>query len=85
MHDRAEVDAAVTNLKGIWSRLDRHLRDRRFVAGDTLTMGDLPVGVMCYRYHALGVDRAPLPNLQAWYERLQARPAFREHVMLPLA
>jgi glutathione S-transferase len=85
VHDRAEVDAAVTNLKGIWSRLDHHLRDRRFVAGDTLTMGDLPVGVMCYRYHALGVDRAPLPNLQAWYERLQTRPAFREHVMLPLA
>ena len=43
-------------------RLDHHLRDRRFVAGDTLTMGDIPVGAMCYRYHALGVDRAPAPE-----------------------
>jgi glutathione S-transferase len=83
-HEQAEIDAAVANLKTIWERLDRHLRDRRFVAGDTLTMGDIPVGATCYRYHALGVDRAPLPNLQAWYERLQSRPAFREHVMLPL-
>ena len=83
-HDQAQVDAAVANLKAIWARLDHHLRDRRFVAGDTLTMGDIPVGAVCYRYHALGVDRAPLPNLQAWYERLQSRPAFREHVMLPL-
>ena len=23
-------------------------------------MGDIPVGVLCHRYHALGVDRAPL-------------------------
>ena len=83
-HAQVEVDAAVANLKTIWGRLDHHLRDRRFVAGDALTMGDIPVGAMCYRYHALGVDRAPLANLQAWYERLQSRPAFREHVMLPL-
>ena len=34
--------------------------------------------------HALGVDRAPLPHLLAWYEGLQARQAFREHVTLPL-
>jgi glutathione S-transferase len=24
-----------------------------------------------------------MPHLQAWYERLQARPAYREHVMVP--
>jgi glutathione S-transferase len=47
-------------------------------------MGDIPVGVLCHRYHALGVDRAPLANLDAWYERLKERAAFREHVMIPL-
>jgi glutathione S-transferase len=64
--------------------LDAHLKGRRFVAGDELTMGDIPVGVMCYRYHALGVARPPLAHLGAWYERLQAREAFRRHVMIPL-
>jgi glutathione S-transferase len=48
-------------------------------------MGDIPVGTLCHRYHALGVERARLGNLEAWYERLQARDAFREHVMLPLS
>jgi glutathione S-transferase len=83
--DRSGIDAAVDNLKEIWSRLDAHLKERPFVAGDHLTMGDIPVGTLCYRYHALGIDRAPLPHLEAWYEKLQARDAFRSHVMIPLS
>ena len=83
--DRPAIDAAVNSLKDIWSRLDAQLKDRTFVAGDCLTMGDIPVGTMCYRYHALGIERAPLPHLEAWYDKLQARDAFRRHVMIPLS
>lgn len=83
-HDQRGIDAAVNNLKEIWARLDAWLKDRPFVAGESLTMGDIPVGTMCYRYHALGVERAPLRHLEAWYERLTARDAFRQHVMIPL-
>ncbi len=28
-------------------------------------------------------ERPPLPAVRAWYERLQQRPAYREHVMIP--
>jgi glutathione S-transferase len=83
--DQGPIDAAVAALKEIWSRLDGHLSGRRFVAGDELTMGDIPVGTLCHRYHALGVERAPLRHLEAWYERLTSRPAFRTHVMVPLS
>ena len=83
--DQPAINAAVNNLKEIWSRLDAHLRNRLFVAGGSLTMGDIPVGTMCYRYHALGVERAPLPHLEAWYQRLTARDAFRTHVVIPLS
>ncbi len=83
-HDRAQIDAAGSNLKASWARLDRHLRGRQFVAGDRLTMGDIPVGAACYRYYTLDLDRAPLEHVLAWYERLKSRDAFRQHVMLPL-
>ena len=82
--DRAAIDAAAEKLKEIWARLDRHLSGRPFVAGDRLTIGDIPVGVLCYRYHALDIERAPLANLSAWYDRLKSRAAFRQHVMIPL-
>jgi len=82
--DPERIAAATERLKELWGRLDRHLDGRAFVAGDQLTMGDIPVGTLCYRYHALGIERAPLRRLEAWYERLTSRDAFRRHVMLPL-
>ena len=83
--DRAAIDAAVARLEEIWTRLDGHLANRSFVAGDDFTLGDIPVGVLCYRYHALGVERPRLEHLEAWYARLTAREAFRVHVMIPLS
>ncbi len=83
--DTPKIDAAVESLKSLWDRLDRHLGERSFVAGDAFTMGDIPVGAMCHRYHALGVERAASENVAAWYERLKRRPAYQAHVMLPLS
>ncbi len=67
----------------LFRMLDRHLADKNFLAGDTLTMGDIAAGAQCYRYFELEIDRPAIPNVEAWYERLQARPAYREHVMVP--
>lgn len=64
--------------------LDAALADRPFVAGDQLTMGDIPVGCAFHRFHALPIERPELPNLARWYGRLAAGAAFRRHVMLPL-
>jgi len=83
--DQARIDAAVESLKSLWQRLDQHLGDRSFVAGDEFTIGDIPVGAMCHRYHALAVERAAMENVPAWYERLKRRPAYQAHVMLPLS
>jgi glutathione S-transferase len=63
--------------------LDRHLEGRHFVAGDQLTFGDIPAGSQLYRYFELEIDRPALPSVEAWYERLRERPAYREHVMVP--
>lgn len=83
--DVSAIDAAARSLTAIWERLDEHLERRSFVAGDRFTMGDIPVGAMYHRYHALGVKRAAFKSLTAWYERLKERPAYRAHVMLPLS
>jgi len=64
--------------------LDAALADRPFVAGDSLTMGDIPIGGVIYRWYALDIDRPERPNIRAWYERLQERPGFAEHIMIPL-
>ena len=63
--------------------LDRHLADRAFMLGDALTLADIPIGTNLYRYFNLAIDRPSVPNVEAWYARLQARGAYRAHVMVP--
>lgn len=63
--------------------LDRHLQDWAFIAGDAITIGDIPAGTQLYRYFTLEIERPSLPNVEAWYARLRERPAYREHVMVP--
>ena len=82
--DMAAVAAAAARLAPLWQVLDGHLADRRYVAGNRLTMGDVPAGCAFYRYINLPIDRPPLPNLQLWYQNLKARDAYRRHVMIPV-
>jgi glutathione S-transferase len=82
--DHGAIDAAARRLGVTWRVLEAQLAGRRFVAGDRLTIGDIPVGAACYRYLGLPIERPSLPNIEAWYERLKQHSAYREHVMLPI-
>ena len=63
--------------------LDRHLDGQAYVASDSLTMGDITVGATLFRYFTLEIERPSLPNVEAYFARLEARPAYAEHVMVP--
>ena len=54
--------------------LDQHLAGREYVAGDSLTIGDIPVGAAAFRYYTLVEERPAMPNLDRWYASLGARP-----------
>lgn len=82
--DPAAIEANRKEMEKLAGVLDAQLKNRAFITGDTLTMGDIPVGCFIYRWYALPVEHGDHPHLRAWYERLAARPAFRAHVMLPL-
>ena len=64
-------------------KLDCLLERRRFLLGDTLSLADIAVGTSLYRYFELEIERPVVPNVEAWYRRLQQRPAYRQHVMIP--
>lgn len=64
--------------------LDAHLKNRAYIVGDALTMGDIPLGCAIWRWMGLPIARPDFPNVQRWYDTLAARPAYRKIVMLPL-
>jgi glutathione S-transferase len=82
--DMAAVEAARARCIKSLTLLDAQLTGKKFLGGTTFTMGDIPLGVAAYRWFALNVERPPLRNLEAWYLRLTERPAYQQHVMLPL-
>jgi glutathione S-transferase len=83
--DSAGIAAAGQIMTEAWQLLDAHLAATPYVAGDGLSMADIPLGCACYRYYALDIAPPDMAHLLAWYERLQAREAFREHVMIALS
>ena len=85
--DLAAVAAAVAEMNGALTLLDRHLGTHAFVAGEAFSMGDIPVGAAAYRWLALeGIERPAWPALERWHAALGERPAFREHVAgIPLS
>lgn len=54
----------------------------RFLCGDDLTLADIQFGHCLYRYFDIAIERPDRPALRRYYDRLAARPAFREHVMV---
>ena len=82
--DMAAIKKATADAGKLWGRLDQKLEGRTHVAGNHLTMGDIPAGCFVHRWYALDVERPDLKNVKAWYERLKARPAYAKNVMAPL-
>ena len=60
--------------------MDDQLGRTSYLAGDAFSYGDIPVGIMIYRYMQLIPERPPTRNLDRWYDAIAARPAFREQV-----
>ena len=82
--DHDAINASIERGCEVWGMLDRRLANHAYVAGDTFTMGDIPIGPQAHRWFNLVEKRPPMPNLEAWYRRLTERPAFRKNVMIPI-
>jgi len=64
--------------------LDQALSGQPYVAGQSFTMADIPLGLAAFRWYNLEMERAAMPNIDAWFARLSARPAMKPHLELPL-
>jgi glutathione S-transferase len=82
--DLDQIQRSIERGWNVWRILDRHLERNEYVAGDAFTMGDIPLGPQIHRWLELVEDQPAMPNLEAWYQRLTERPAFREHCMNPI-
>ena len=81
--DTSKVQESAKQTAELLQIFENHMADRKFVVGESLTMGDIPLGSMMFKYYSLDIERPPLPSIEAWYARLCERDAYREHCMSP--
>jgi len=77
----ADLEDLIVRTRKPLDLLSNALTGRHYVAGDTLTMGDIPIGMILNRWFSLPVDRPAYPVLEDYYARLKTRPAYVRHVV----
>ena len=82
--DPAALEASRLRAIDLWRIVEAQLGHGDYLAGPTLTLADICVGIWAYRWHAYPIERPSLPRLKAWYERLGRSPGFATHIARPL-
>ncbi|MEE2655871.1 MAG: glutathione S-transferase [Pseudomonadota bacterium] len=83
--DLKAIEVARKKLSANIAIMDTQLSNSTYLAGNTFTVGDVPLGITAYRWFNMEIEREPYINVQRWYDLLCDRPAFQEHVMNPMA
>jgi glutathione S-transferase len=75
--DPQVIASSVAATDQVLALLDQHLARQPFIAGERLTMADLPIACEVHRWVNLPQPRTPRPHLDRWYEAILARPSTR--------
>jgi glutathione S-transferase len=82
--DQAAIEAARRKALIAWTIIEDALEGSHFLAGSELSLAEIVMGTLVYRWHAFPLERPPLRNLKSWYERMRERPAFKTHIEIPI-
>jgi len=82
--DWVAIKAAIKECEDLLAMVEQTLGEQPYLGGKEISMGDIPLGSFIYAWFEMPIERAARPNVQAWYARLQQRPAYRKAVMTAL-
>ncbi|HVE48889.1 MAG TPA: glutathione S-transferase family protein [Casimicrobiaceae bacterium] len=82
--DQAAIEASMSKLEQQMTIFDAHLAGKRWVTGDTFTMGDIPIACSVHRWFGLPCEHQARPNVQRWLAQIHERPAFKGVLTLPV-
>jgi glutathione S-transferase len=76
--DAAALEGQKAGFLKFGAVLNDHLRGRKFLAGDTLTIADFAVGITLPYAKIAHIPIAGFPEIERWHDRLNELPAWRE-------
>jgi glutathione S-transferase len=82
--DAGVIEAARRRAITAWEIVDDGLEGQPFLGGQSLSLAEIVMGTHIYRWFNYAIERPHMPKLQAWYERCQERPGFKNHIVMPI-
>ena len=83
--DAQAIEAGRQKSAALLAVPERTLSERPYLGGASFTMADIPLGCEVQRWMRVPIERPCFPAVEAWFERLRERPAFRKFVDIPLS
>ena len=83
--DMDAIEASRTTLSQKLAILNDVLTESTFLAGDSFTMGDIPLGIAAWRWFNMAIEREEYPHLKRWTDALSERPGYQQHIMKPVS
>ena len=83
--DRQDATLIASNIATLESELikaEHVLAKHRYLCGPDLTLADIQLGHILYRYFDIDIERAELVHLRAYADQLAQRPAYQRTVMV---
>ena len=79
--DEAKIVDARKAMQPALAAMANQLEDQAWLAGEDMSLADIAAGSLMFRINDVAPDLIENPALQRWYQRLQAREAYRKAVM----
>lgn len=79
--DPAAIAQGIADAAKAYGMIEPLLAKHAYIAGPDFSLADIPWGVHAHRWFNMDFERPRLPALQAWYDRLCERPAYKEHIV----
>jgi glutathione S-transferase len=83
--DMKKVEASINSTEILLDRFEAHLSTTEYVAGNKLTMADIPMACEIHRWFGLNLPAKTRPYIEAWYAKMLARPGSKNVFTLPLS
>lgn len=80
--DEQRLAEGVAEVTALMSIAETQIATHGWMAGPEMSLADISFGTQLFRYFTVPFDRADLPHLHDYYQRLTTRPAYAEHVMV---
>src|SRR5262245_5924743 len=77
-HSQDQLQAALDNVLFVFARMEAELASAAWLAGTTFSLAEISMAAIVHRVFELypeRIDRAALPRLNDWWDRIMARPA----------